>query len=460
MPKQLALFICILFILWLFARDHKLRPMTSWALWIPLLWITIIGTRPVSFWFDAGIRIVKPEDYLEGSPLDRNVFLFLIVAGLVVLLIRRVDWSRIYASNRWFFAFFIYCGISVIWSDYPFVSFKRWIKEFGDIVMVVIILTEIDPVQAFKAVFTRFTNIVIPFSVLFIKYFSDIGRAYDRWTGEPYYRGVTMYKNELGVILFVCGMFLVWDLIEMRSNSGGKTDRTDLSIRAVLLLMVLWLFAKANSMTAIVSLTLGAGILLLMRLPFFKDRVRYLGMYSLALGLLFIILYSIPGILESILGILGRNVTLTGRTDLWADLLREPINPILGTGYQSFWLGPGAVHIWEKYSFHPNQAHNGYLETYLNGGLVGLGLLIAMIVSTGSKLKKELLLGNDYGILCFSFLVVAVFYNWTEAMISGPSLIWMILMLAALTYPYSSESIPDNELEITITLSRNSGVKT
>jgi O-antigen ligase len=83
----------------------------------------------------------------------------------------------------------------------------------------------------------------------------------------------------------------------------------------------------------------------------------------------------------------GRDTTLTGRTNLWAELLREPINPLLGTGYQSFWPGPRTEYFWAKYSFHPNQAHNGYLETYLNGGFLGVCLLVAMIVSAGSRVS-------------------------------------------------------------------------
>jgi exopolysaccharide production protein ExoQ len=433
--------------------------MTSAALWVPLLWIAIVGSRPISFWLGGGIHIVRPEDYLEGSPLDRGVYTLLLVMGLVVLLIRRVDWGKIYASNRWFFAFFIYCGISIIWSDYSFVSFKRWTKEVGNIVMVLIILTEIDPVQAFKDVFARFTNIVIPLSVLFIKYFPNIGRKYNIWSWEYMSTGVTTDKNDLGYVVFICGLFIIWDIIDMRSGDSRKTNNTDLLTRIVLLLMVFWLLDKANSMTSVVSLMLGTSILLVMRIPYAKSQVRYLGMYSLALGGVIFLLYSIPGMLESLVGMLGRNMTLTGRTDLWADLMKEPVNPILGTGYKSFWLGPGAVHMWEKYYFHPNQAHNGYLETYLNGGLVGLSLLIGTIISTGKKLRKELLLGNSYGILCFTFLAVFVFYNWTEAMISGTNLVWIILIVAALTYPCSSGSITENTAEITINVNRNGGTK-
>jgi len=221
MPPQLALFISLLFTVWLFARDRKLRPLTSWALWIPLLWIVIIGSRPVSTWFGGGLQADTPQDYLEGSPVDAMVFLLLIVAGLGVLVRRKVSWGRLFASNRWLFAFFFYCCVSIVWSDYPFPAFKRWIKDFGNVVMVLIIFTEKDYVQTMKAVFLRFTYVAIPLCFVFIKYFPEIGRYLDRWTWKFRYCGIATDKNGLGLVVFISGLFLIWDLIEMLTKRQG-----------------------------------------------------------------------------------------------------------------------------------------------------------------------------------------------------------------------------------------------
>ncbi len=447
MPKQLALFTCILFILWLFARDRKLRPMTSWALWLVLLWIMIIGSRPVSLWLNTENKVVMSDLYIEGSPLDRNVFILIIVMGLVVLSRRKVNLSSIFAANRWLFVFLIYCGISVIWADYPYVSFKRWVKDIGNVVMLLIIFTEKDPVWATKAVFIRYSYLAIPLSVTLIKYFPEYGRYYNRWTWEPVYSGVTTEKNALGCLVFISFLFLLWDYIEMRVAENKKTDSQDLFGRIVLLVMIIWLLVQAGSMTSLLSMIFGSAILLFLRRPHAMRYIRNLGAYSLMFFALVVILYSVPDIFEIFVGMLGRNVTLTGRTDLWADLLREPINPLLGTGYQSFWLGRSVEQLWEKYAFHPNQAHNGYLETYLNGGVIGLFLLITMILSTWKKLRNEMLVGSQFAIIRFSFLVVNVFYNWTEAMFNRMSLVWVVLLIAALDYKHSTSYIHENITE-------------
>lgn len=493
MSRQLAIFIFTLFIVWLFAKDRKLRPMTSWALWVPLLWIVIIGSRPVSAWFGGGLHPEAPGDYQKGSPIDATVYFLLIIVGLGVLVRRRVSWGRLFASNRWLFAFFFYCFVSIIWSDYPLVAFKRWFKDFGNVVMVLIIFSEKDHVQAMKAIFLRYSYLTVTLSVLFIKYLPEFGRTYNPWTWEVMDIGITEDKNALGSLALISGLFLIWDLIEKRTKwhrersgadvsllvrrarassvlrrdvvrvtgsshcknhvatitVGNKTtDRVDLLNRVLLLLMVVYLIDKADSSTSLLCIIIGICIIFLMRRSLAKRQVliRHLGTCFLILILLILLLYSFPDILlRPLFELLGEDMTLTGRTDLWTDLLQAPINPLLGRGYQSFWLGSEAAALWKKYYFHPNQAHNGYLETYLHGGVIGVSLLIAVIVSTFNKLKKEMLLGNSFGILCFAFLIILVFSNWTEASFNKLCLQWIIMIASALNYSHTDASIPKKQ---------------
>lgn len=170
MNKYIAFLFCILFVMYLFVRERRLHPITSRALWLVLIWVTIVGSRPVSFWFSTNENInIAQYNYIDGSPLDRSIFSILIFLGIYILWKRRVSWVKFYLSNRCLFGFFFYCGMSIIWSDDPFVSFKRWIKDFGNLVMIFIILSDKDPVQATRFVFSRFSYIAIPFSVLFRK---------------------------------------------------------------------------------------------------------------------------------------------------------------------------------------------------------------------------------------------------------------------------------------------------
>ncbi len=77
---------------------------------------------------------------------------------------------------------------------------------------------------------------------------------------------------------------------------------------------------------------------------------------------------------DAILEMIGKDPTLTGRTELWAlviDNIRQ--KPILGWGYYAFWspFNLIAVQISEALGWNVPQAHNGLLEMLLSIGLVG-----------------------------------------------------------------------------------------
>jgi len=439
---MIALLICFVFVAFLFSRDRELRQMSSPALWIPLTWFVILGTRPLSAWF--GNREIDSADaFLEGSPLDRYTLVALIVLGMIVVARRRPEWYRVLGSNIWFVAFIGYCAISIVWSDFPFVSFKRWVREAGNVIMVLVILSEEDPGRATRAMLARFAYLVIPLSVVFIRFFPAIGTYYSSDISSDIssmaYSGITLHKNMLGSIMYICGVYLLWELLYMR---GGKEGRGgDAAVMTLLLMLAGYLMVLSSSSTSLLCVVLGGGILLAMKLSCLRRQSRHLGVYTIAAALGMLGLFSAHGVLEAITAAVGRDLTFTGRTELWNDVLDVSINPLLGTGYQSFWLGSRADDLWERYLFLPRQAHNGYLETYLNGGLLGLFLLLAVMVSVGSRLKEELEDGNRFAILLFTFWITALFYNFTESRFGGPHLIWIMLSLAALYQPSRYRSL-------------------
>ena len=86
MPRILAAALFAGFVVWLFIRDQKRSAAVSSAAWLPLIWVAIVGSRPLSLWFGGALQMETPDDYLKGSPFDMAVFLSLIVGGLIVLM--------------------------------------------------------------------------------------------------------------------------------------------------------------------------------------------------------------------------------------------------------------------------------------------------------------------------------------------------------------------------------------
>ena len=87
MPPQIATILCIIFILYLYRMEFKHESNVSSAIWIPLIWFAIIGSRDVSQWWY--LDTVDTQEFLTlitaGNDIDRNVFLILELAGLLVI---------------------------------------------------------------------------------------------------------------------------------------------------------------------------------------------------------------------------------------------------------------------------------------------------------------------------------------------------------------------------------------
>ena len=89
MPPLIATAILAAGVIGLFVLDRDETPRATKALWIPLIWLVIVGSRPVSAWLRLGQPMDSTDFYMgEGSPLDRDVFMALLAAGTVVLIAR------------------------------------------------------------------------------------------------------------------------------------------------------------------------------------------------------------------------------------------------------------------------------------------------------------------------------------------------------------------------------------
>jgi O-antigen ligase len=176
---------------------------------------------------------------------------------------------------------------------------------------------------------------------------------------------------------------------------------------------------------------------------------RLIGTYVVA-GLLLVAMAELTfGLSSRIIELVGRNPTLSGRTDIWKAVLSVHINPIFGTGYQSFWLGDRLREIWEKYWFHPIEAHSGYIETYLSLGLLGLAILIGALVATFFKIRRDLLYDFEVGRLRLGYLAAIVAYNGTEAAFQGLSFLFFVFWVIALNYPNRQFAAVEQSSEVT-----------
>src|SRR5438093_7764446 len=125
MPPEIATVVFAVGILGLFILGRNQGSRPSPALWIPVLWVSLGTSKPVSTWLGLGTGLLSPDQILEGSPLERAVLTSLLAAGLIVLAERARHTGALVRVNGPILIFLLYGAISIFWSDYPFVAFKR-----------------------------------------------------------------------------------------------------------------------------------------------------------------------------------------------------------------------------------------------------------------------------------------------------------------------------------------------
>jgi O-antigen ligase len=435
MSSRVATAIFALGIFGLFALDREPGARTSRALWIPVIWMLLAGSRMVSQWLGLAPAIETADQALDGSPLDRNILSGLIAAGVIVLLRRRGEVGKLLRSNGPVLAFFVYCAVSVLWSDYPDVALKRWMKAAGDFIVVLIVLSDRDPAAALKNLLARVGFLLVPISILLIMYYPALGQGWSE--GRTFFHGVALNKNLLGVVLLVSGIGCVWRLIGALGFRDGIRMKGPILSQGALLMMLLALFWRVDSMTSLACFVISSAVMLAMSWPALARRraVVHLVVAStlfFAFGVLFL------GLGAGLVGSMGRDSTLTGRTELWAELLSMNRHPLLGAGFESFWLGKRLQYLWDIFVWRPNEAHNGYLEVYLNLGWIGVSLLAFVMVTAYRSTVNALRRDPEISALRLGFLVAGIAYGFTEAAFRMMTPVWIVFVLAISAVPASA----------------------
>src|SRR5438309_5634181 len=178
MPASLALVLCTVFLWWLFRHDPAKAPKTSLALWVPLIWIFIVGSRLPSQWFGYQMGFSEGDASTEGNSLDRIIYFALIFLALAILKSRGFKWGDFLMRNSALTALLVFGLISVVWSDFPFVSFKRWFRDLGNYLAIIVILSHGDRIEAVCTLLRRLCYLLIPTSLLLIKYYPNLGKQY------------------------------------------------------------------------------------------------------------------------------------------------------------------------------------------------------------------------------------------------------------------------------------------
>ena len=211
-------------------------------------------------------------------------------------------------------------------------------------------------------------------------------------------------------------------------EAGGLAQCTLLAFELALLEM-------SHCATAVACFILGGGLMLATSLHAIRKRpgrVRALCLVVVLAGGLGMIF----GGDSALSSALGRGNGLSGRTYIWAAAIASAGNPVIGTGFESFWNANAAKvnRILREDGFidlsNLVSAHDGYLEVYLDLGLVGVCLIVLILISGYRNASKAFREDPELGSLMLAYVTTATFYSITEAGFRLMTPSWVFLLLA------------------------------
>ena len=228
-------------------------------------------------------------------------------------------------------------------------------------------------------------------------------------------RGVFTHKNQFGAFMAPGGVIFLLN-----------------ALRAEKFSWVYWILLALNCAAMVMSQSLTAlatfGLMLVLCIIYRIFRWRYEVMISAVLaatiiGFIGLILFSGYVGSDSLLSSLGRDTTLSGRTNIWRYVWDQiQVRPWLGYGMTAFWDGLQGPSSYIQYAMRIPviYAHNGFLDLWLSIGIIGLGAFIISFFSTTAQSIALLRHTNSpEGFWPLLFLSYILLSNLTEGTISN-----------------------------------------
>ena len=373
-----------------------------------------------------------PTPGLQGlleSRVEDRIFWPVLTAISVVLAARH--WSRIRRplppNIIALLAYLAFAGASVAWAFKPELSFIRFVKEIMVLTSIVLPAMLADRTSnMLRGMFLCFALAAVV-NVFLIPGGYETMAQYGPALVDIGYQGYFSDKNILGEFAAIAFLLSIHELLY-------RGHRRALGIIvAVIAAVLLFLSSSKTAIGLALVAPFLAGLTLVIGRTFRVSQAIVI--ISFVLG--WIVFFDLIGFdTDRIAYMLTGDSSFTGRTTIWDFAVTEIAHsPFVGWGYQSFWLvGADAPSIvdapgWVK--LMPN-AHNGYYDTLLELGYVGLAFLFMFLITTLHAIGRVAASDSRRAWLLLSIALFAMIYNFFETFwLRAFETPWVIFVIAA-----------------------------
>jgi len=364
-------------------------------------------------------QFADPDQMAPESPLARYVWYPVYLLVLVLSLPKLMEIIRLATFSPLIVLCVLFCGLSMFWSIDPPTTLRRSIA--------LLLTSYIGLTLAAWFSWGRLVQI-IAIAFLFIGLITialviiDPGRAVMQDIHVGAWRGPFAEKNQLG------GM-MTKGLIAAICAFALRPKRAWLYLPIALLCFGLVILSTSKTALLISVLSLGVFIFLKLYRTNPVTRIPLLFGLVMSIGFLTIALAMFP---EVMFGLIGKDPSLTGRTDIW-QLLGHAIQQKfwLGYGYGVFWsdpLGPSYI-VRQVLEWGVPTAHNGWIEIWLSAG-VGIVVLFTLqiIITLGFAVYNIRCGGRETYWVVLMILSYIGFSMSESAILHQNSLSWILFV--------------------------------
>ncbi len=302
------------------------------------------------------------------------------------------------------------CLLSVLWSIDPSGTIRRWIALFMTVLAGYCLAARFSWARLSEVVGVAF-GIMAAGSLVLAIVFPQMGRMQELFVGA--WRGMWMEKNNLGAMMALGAVAAV------AAGLHNPSRRWLWWVTAAVMVVMILL---STSKTALMAALIGAGA---MGFIAFSRKGPITGIVLLwlaacvMLGLAAFILFA-P---DHIFLLLGKDATLTGRTNIWDGISRVmQARPWLGYGYGVVWTDEDTyaplAKITQVAGFRAYHAHSCWYEVWLALGVVGVVVWALVFTEVWIKALYRSYRG-DGGYFALPMIAIYSLSSLTESMALG-----------------------------------------
>lgn len=319
---------------------------------------------------------IKGKENEEIQPMESSLDTYGLIIGVLLMTIACIPRIHgiisIITNNPFVFGYLAVIFLSALWSIHPDITIRRSLSYANTMAVALYIIAAFRGDDSIK-VLSYSLAISAVGSIAFVIIFPRLGIHQASFL-EGNWRGVFIHKNGFGEAMAIAVFTKLYLL-------GGRVGSRIWNIFWLCVFSGLLILSQSGTQLVTASLYLSAFFLYIAWLQHKLLGYAFACLTAFILVAVGVALAVDPG---SVLDLLGKDPTLTGRTEIWAVVLQLIAQkPLFGWGYAAMFIPGDSITYWTAEQLGANlpHAHNSWLQITVETGLVGFSVIF-MIIGT------------------------------------------------------------------------------